>query len=343
MLAALLLTLTCAGCVGVHDELDAGIILVGQPSSVNILKGESFSFMVLSGKEDITDRSIIYEVTDDGNLPLEGTSYTPDREGAYIFIAECEGHVSPLLYLSAAEIAPEGDLFLRKSLVLDYTATWCVNCPAMAQAIAEAAALSGGRIEKIAINYLDDLQVPAGNALADRFGVQALPYVVTGLDASLATSVASPEVLWSHSRTVLEQATPACGLSISSSLSGNELLVDVEVCSAAEGDYTLGVALVEDGIVAGQTGAGDSYVHNAVLRSLLHKTAPAEGLGDALGKIGKGEKTKRSFTCTIAGTPAATRVVAYLIDGNGCLNNAASCVAGRSQPYEYEITEEQSR
>ena len=336
MLAALLLTLTCAGCVGVHDELDAGIVLTAQPASVNILKVESFSFTVLSGKEDITNRSRIYKVTDNGNLPLEGTTYTPDQEGAYTFIAECEGHVSPLLYLSATAVAPAGDRFLRKSLVLDFTATWCVNCPAMAQAIAEAAALSGGRIEKIAINYLDDLQVPAGSALASRFGVQALPYVVTGLDAALATSVASADVLWSHSRTVLEQASPACGIAVSSTLSGKELSVEVEVCSAADGAYALGVALVEDGIVASQTGAGDNYVHNAVLRSLLHKTVPAEGFGDSLGRIEKGEKTSRTFTCTVAGDPSATRIVVFVLDSEGRLNNAASCAAGQSQPYAYE-------
>ncbi|MBR7027250.1 MAG: Omp28-related outer membrane protein [Bacteroidales bacterium] len=324
------------GCVGIHDELDAGIVLVSQQTTVNILADESFSFRVLSGKEDITDRSRIYEVTDSGNILLEAAEYKPDHEGAFTFLAECEGHISPLLYLSANAVAPEGDRFLRKSLVLDFTATWCVNCPAMAQAISGAAALSGGRIEKIAVYYLDDLQVPAGSALARRFGVQALPHVVSGLDPALATSVASPDVIYSHNKSVLEQSTPAWGMAISSTLSGAELNVSIEVTSASDGAFTLGVALVEDGIVASQTGASDDYVHNCVLRFLLHGTAPADGLGDALGLMSEGDKKTVTLKATIAGNPSATRIVAYLMDAAGGLNNVASCMAGESLPYAYE-------
>ena len=94
---ALLLTVAggiLTGCVGVHDELDAGIVLVSQQTTVNILAGESFSFRVMSGKEDITDRSRIYEVTDSGNILLEAAEYKPDHEGAFAFLAECEGHIS---------------------------------------------------------------------------------------------------------------------------------------------------------------------------------------------------------------------------------------------------------
>ena len=332
MLAGDILT----GCVGVHDELDAGIVLVSQQTTVNILADESFSFRVMSGKEDITDRSRIYEVTDNGNILLETAEYKPDHEGAFTFLAECEGHISPLLYLSANAVAPEGDRYLRKSLVLDFTATWCVNCPAMAQAISGAAALSGGRIEKIAVYYLDDLQVPAGSALARRFGVQALPHVVSGLDPALVTSVASPDVIYFHNKSVLEQSTPAWGIAVSSTLSGADLNFDIEVASAGDGAFTLGVALVEDGIVASQTGASDDYVHNCVLRSLLHKTAPSEGLGDALGQMSEGEKKTVSFDATIAGSPSATRIVVYLLDDAGRLNNVVSCVAGESLPFAYE-------
>jgi hypothetical protein len=206
----------------------------------------------------------------------------------------------------------------------------------MAQAISETAARSAGRIEKIAVYYLDDFQVPSGRALADRFGVQALPYVVSGLDATLATSVASTDILFSHNRTVLEQDAPACGMAVTTTLSGSDLSIEVEVTSAADREYILGAALVEDGITAPQTGASGDYVHNGVLRSLLHTTPPADGFGDSMGRIEKGATKTRTFTAAITGNPAATRIVVYLLDGEGCLNNAASCVAGQNQPYVFE-------
>ena len=92
----------------------------------------------------------------------------------------------------------------------------------------------------------------------------------------------------------------------------------------------------KDGIVASQTGASDDYVHNCVLRSLLHGTAPADGLGDALGLMSEGDKKTATFNATIAGNPSATRIVVYLMDDAGGLNNVASCMAGESLPYAYE-------
>ena len=335
----LLLLLACSclcGCVGIHDELDAGIILEAQAESVNILEHESFVFRVMSAAADITDRSRIFEVTESGNVPVDGAVFTPGNEGAYTFVAECEGHVSPPLYLSAVAVQHGGDRFLRKSLVLDFTATWCVNCPAMSQAISRAAALSGGRIDKIAVYYLDDLQVPAGSALASRFGVQALPHVVSGLDEKLATSVASEDVIYAHNRQVLEQSKPACGIAISSTVTDAGLSVRVEVASAAAGSYYLGVAVVEDGIVAKQTGASDYYVHNSVLRSLLHSAQPSEGLGDALGWMEEGQTAVRTFTAPAVRNAFETRIMAYLVDEEGRLNNAASCAVGEDQPYQYE-------
>ena len=329
--------LATGGCVGVHDDLDGGISLHCTRMAVNILEGEDVSFSVLSGPNDVTSLSTIYMISSSGNEPLGAYSFRPESEGVYTFMAECQGHYSDPVSISAAALQTTGDSFLRRTVIADFTATWCTNCPQMAAALSEAQARSGGRLLKIAVYYLDELQIPAGKALTERFGIAALPAVMTGFDKTLMTSIASSDILLTHfakwEDNVGELPTP--GIALSTTLSGNTLSVKAEVASASTEEYLLGAALLEDGIVKAQTGAGEGYVHNSVLRAMLHAGGET-ALAESLGTIPEGESKTKDYTIDIQGVPLSSSVLVWVMDTQGNCRSAALCKAGESAPFAYE-------
>ena len=73
------------------------------------------------------------------------------------------------------------------------------------------------------------------------------------------------------------------------------------------------LALLEDGIVAPQTGGTADYVHDNVLRAVLSESVD----GDNLGLLGAGQSIQRSFDAKAA-IPASGKYhfLAYVIDAD---------------------------
>ena len=222
---------------------------------------------------------------------------------------------------------PEGSgAFLRHSLVLDFTGTWCVNCPGMQAAIAEASTQRPGLIIPVAVHYMDKMAVkPLGTDLAARFGVSAYPSAVVDLDASTLMTIASAELILSYCDKLLESRYPAAGVQIESTLDDGQVSATVEAYLMRDGDYSLHLLLLEDGIVASQTGAGADYVHNDVLRAWLDGQEQFDGKG-------KGDVISASFSLEAA---EGMRLVA-MVCRDGIVENVISCTAGGHIYYEYE-------
>ena len=197
-------------------------------------------------------------------------------------------------------------------IVMDFTATWCVNCPGMKTAIEEASAVSS--FIPICVHFHDDMACEDGKALIDHFGVQAYPSAVMNMDASTLITATSRELIQAKLAQAGSGKAP-CTLDISAEAGGD---VTVKVTAAEDGEYTLSVALVEDGIVAPQTGGSESYVHNAVFRGFLQGNL----LGDSLGGLCGGSQVQRSFFVP-PGASDNYRIVAYVCHG-GIVNSAAS-------------------
>ena len=96
-------------------------------------------------------------------------------------LAACVGH--PADDLDDDEIIGPGPQTEEgaPSLLLDFTATWCVNCPRMASAVEEAARLRPGSVFPVSIHFRDDMSTPEGEATASAFGVQAYPSLIIKL------------------------------------------------------------------------------------------------------------------------------------------------------------------
>ena len=153
-------------------------------------------------------------------------------------------------------------------LVLDFTGTWCVNCPRMEAALEEAMAKKPGLIVPVSVHCLslDPLApMPLSSDLASRFGVSAYPSVVVDMDPASLFSTTSSELIISKCESSLVLRGSAAKLSVERS--GTTVSVYAKI--KQKGDYTLNLLVLEDGLVAAQTGGSEQHVHNNVLRSWI--------------------------------------------------------------------------
>ena len=163
---------------------------------------------------------------------------------------------------------PVDESEMGSCLVLDFTGTWCVNCPRMHTAIESAMEQRPGLIVPVAVHCLslDPMMLaPVSDDLAKRFGVSAYPSVVVNFDPLTLFTAASTDLLLAHCDKSRAARGKAAALEIKPSEKGAEY-VCVQATAARDGDYTLHLLRLEDGIVEPQTGAGEDYVHNDVLR-----------------------------------------------------------------------------
>lgn len=323
----LLLALVSAlSCVGQKDDPIPEPRLTADLTALNATAGETATFTVYSGTEDVTEYAVIRNLTDD--TVLEGNTFAPEGEGEWTFVAEYEGLLSEELTVTAFVVAEEGKDFFRRSLVLDFTGTWCVNCPKMDAAVEEAMAARPGRIVPVSVHCMavDPMYLkPTSDDLVKRFAVKAYPSAVVDLDPESLISTASSELLLSHVNRLLEFRGASAGIRIESTLEGETLSVTVETKAVRDGEYTLSIILLEDGIVAKQTGAedGENHVHNNILRQWKD--------GDPVTLQEDGTATL-SLTATVSGKYR----IAAVVSRGGLVDNVVTCAAGASADYQYE-------
>ena len=223
--------------------------------------------------------------------------------------------------------ADEGKDAFRRSLVLDFTGTWCVNCPKMTAAIDELMTSRPGRIVPVAVHCMsiDPMYVkPASDDLIQQFDVKAYPSAVVDLDPESLVTQSSPELLQAHVDRLLEARGPAACIRILSAGEGEAPSVTVEARLVREGNYTLALLFLEDGIVASQTGGTTDYVHNHVLRQWHgSELFPDRKEGDVISFKWEGE------------LPEKGRLTA-LVCRDGLVDNVTQCAAGASADFEYE-------
>ena len=321
----LLLLLPMLSCVGQKEDPTPEVRLLADLTALNVTAGEQATFTVYSGSEDVTADAEIRNVTD--GTVLEGNVFAPAEAGEWTFVAGIDGIESEPVVISAIVIADEGKDFFRRSLVLDFTGTWCVNCPKMEAAISETMEARPGRVVPVSVHCMaiDPMYAkPLSDNLVAQFGVTAYPSAVVDMDTESLISQSSAELLQSHIDRLLEVRGPAAGLRIESEMEEDRYTVKIEMKVVRDGDYTLSLLVLEDGIVAKQTGGSENHIHNNVLRSWM----------DCFSVTGmkEGDTGKSTVSAPASGS---IRFVA-LVRRNGLVDNVVTCTAGTSVDYQYE-------
>ena len=320
----LLCFLPMLSCVGQKDDPTPELRLVADLTALNVTAGEFATFTVYSGAEDVTAYAAIRNLTD--GTRLEGNVFAPGEAGEWSFSATLDGTESEPVTVTAIVISDEGKDFFRRSLVLDFTGTWCVNCPKMEAAIEESMAARPGRIVPVSVHCMpvDPMYVkPLSDNLVKRFGVTAYPSAVVDLDPESLITTQSPELLLSHVDRLLEARGPAAGIRVESAVEGENYTLTAEMKAVRDGAYTLAVLVLEDGTVAAQTGGTKDYVHNNILRSWTE--------GDPL-TVKEGDTASGTFT----GTVTAKSRFLVLVLHDGLVDNVIGCAVGASVDWQYE-------
>ena len=321
----LLLLLPMLSCVGQKDDPAQEVRLVADLTALNVTAGEQATFTVFSGAEDVTVDAEIRNVTD--GTVLEGNVFAPTEAGEWSFVASIDGGESEPLVISAIVIADEGKDFYRRSLVLDFTGTWCVNCPKMEAAIEETMEARPGRIVPVSVHCMsvDPMYLkPTSDELVKQFGVKAYPSAVVDMDPESLISESSAALLQSHIDRLLEARGPSAGIRIESELDGENYAVKVEMKAVRDGDYTLSLLVLEDGIVAKQTGGSENHIHNNVLRSWT----------DCFTANGMKEGDTAQYE--VPGTASGQVRFVALVCRNGIVDNVVTCAVGATVDYQYE-------
>ena len=321
----LLALLPMLSCVGQKDDPAPELRLVADLTAVNVTAGEYTTFTVLSGAEDVTAYATIRNETT--GTDLEGNVFAPEEEGEWTFVAALDGAESEPVTVTAIVIADEGKDFFRRSLVLDFTGTWCVNCPKMEAAIEATMEARPGRVIPVSVHCvsIDPMYVkPLSDNLVKQLSVSEYPSAVVDMAPESLLTTGSPELLQAQIDRLLEARGPAAGLRVETTLEGENYTLKAEMKAVREGNYTLAVLVLEDGIVAAQTGGSKDHVHNNVLRSWTE--------GEPLTGLKEGDTAASTFTGTI---PAKCRFVVLVLRG-GLVDNVVPCGAGASVDWQYE-------
>ena len=222
-----------------------------------------------------------------------------------------------------------GTRFFHRLFVYEFTATWCQYCPNMNEALEEVRAQKPGRIIPVAVHQYDEMSEKVCDTIVSHFSISGFPHLVFDFDAQTKIQQQDPALITAYVESALP-ATAACGIAIDAEQEGR---IVIRVKAAEAGEYVLSAALVEDGIVARQTGAGDNYVNNAVLRASL----TASYAGEPMGTLATGDEVLRSFPVTPG---ERMRIVACVLkrmgDGRMRAVNAAQCALNKKIDYRYE-------
>lgn len=227
--------------------------------------------------------------------------------------------------------AAEGTRFFRRVLALDFTATWCQYCPNMAEALKEASSLRPHRLVEVAVHYADEMAPAEAAAMVERFKVSDFPAMVFDWDIDTRFVKQDATLITSYVDKTLSAGDAPCGLAVKSTLANGELTVYVRIKAAAGGAYSVSAALLENGILANQAGAGANYSCNSVLRGFL-----GAGMdGESAGTLKAGEEKTVSFTTQVDASELERRIVACALQ-DGRVVNVVNCPLNQETDYAYE-------
>ncbi len=169
-------------------------------------------------------------------------------------------------------VADYGRTFLRRSLVLRFTGTWCPNCPNMNQALEIAEKNDPDHIVAMSMHNLTSnshLAFANCNAFIALFGVTSYPRGFVN-NYGEVENITNPSILTAVFEGLAEEAvsdlpsnTVIGGVT---RLEKDTVYADISIASKEAGLYALNAFLLEDGLVYPQEGGSEDYVHDNVIR-----------------------------------------------------------------------------
>lgn len=295
--------------------------------------GSDFTtFKVMYLNKDVTADAKIKNLSDNTQLSENKFSYSGALKSVK-FAAEYDGKTSNTINVGFGD-------FYKNVMLMRFTATWCAPCTVLAGTLKTVLEGYPDRLVQIAVHSGggDKLTPSQFSEITSEFANPSgtIPALYFDSNKSLTSgSGVSANTLLSLIKDNQNKGALA-GISASSSISGNNAVVTVNVTAAAEGTYYLAAVLVEDGITGyPQTNAPADYVHDNTFRYSATKIT-----GTKLGLMTENQELSKTFTFDLKNyNKDNCRIVCYVSTmklDEATFTNAISCPINGSTDYRFE-------
>lgn len=350
-----LMTVTaCSGNDGGEDSgtVSGDLTLSISKTVIEANGTDAVTVAVMKGETDITSQSKVYMEDPSGNTSsFKETSFSTTTEGDYVFYAYYEGVKTENITVRAfknipslpADSKPEQNTgFAKRVLAIQHTGTWCQNCPYMKRGIdAYLKANPDNCAVFVASHNGDTMAGEASNTVNSYLTVSSYPLLSVDLNTSnTLQALNDADLLAEQIAGRINQAkSSGCktGISVASENAGSSVVVNVKVKLANVENCRVAVWLLEDGIVAAQTGGSSTEVHNNVL--LTSSSTVAYGDRIQLDADGAGQNVYR-LDVSGAHDLSNCRLVVFTTvpnaSGRFVVDNVVTCPLDGQTAFEYE-------
>lgn len=304
---------------------------------------------------DVTEYSEIYLNYE--KKPLETASFSTEMTGELVFYAIYGLRLSNEVTLTVFNDIPElpadpqeeSTSFNHRMLLIQHTGATCSNCPRMMESLRT---LAQDEAYKDLYHHVashsynggeaDDAYSEAARDLSMAYNVSGLYPMLT---FNLSTESAGTDLSEIKGKIdELKKDEAEAGVAASVKVSGNDVLVNVEVKAAQANSYRVAAWLLEDGIYSLQAGMYESWqnTHDNALRYAAGKATQLSFVGDKLGDLAVGEKARKLLTIPVDEAWVLDNCEVLVIvtsadeNGNFDVANCALCEIGDTVEYDYK-------
>lgn len=328
--------LACSGNIDPEGET-VKLTLTADKTEIVADGNDKVQFTVMNGSQDVTAMAKISCSPASGIV--KDNTFTTAAEGTYVFTASYEGKNSDQVSITAT--APAASRFARRVCLMEFTGTWCSQCPSGAVTVTYLVDVAyKGKAFAMAFHNEDIYQIPQEQELYKKFRFGGYPGFVTDmrdtgsiLDGGCSTSI---------EKSLYETITHS-GAAIECQATANE---DGTVTVTATGkafsemtmNYRMAAYVIEDKVKGEQKLATNEIDKDYVHRHIVRKMLSASIAGDDLGTVAaESEVSKKyEFTTDKEWNAENVSVAVLVLDDKGHVNNMAicSCMNGKMD-YKY--------
>ena len=316
-------------------------------------------------KVSVTDaQGAVHDVTEHAEIylnfekkPLAANVFTTQKEGEYVFYAVYGLKVSQDVVITAINDVPElpadpqesNVSFRHRMLLVQHTGATCSNCPRMMESLRT---LSQDEAYNSLYHHVASHSYNGGEADAaysEAARDLSMAYNLTGLYPMLTFNLTSVSVGTDlqEIKTQIDQLKKDkadVGIAAAASITGEDVIVNVEIKAAKANNYRVAAWLLEDDIYSLQSGMYESWhnTHENALRYAAGKASQLSFVGDRLGELKAGEKAGKVFVLPVDETWVKENCEVLVIvtsadeNGNYDIANCALCQIGDTVSYDYK-------
>ena len=325
-------------------SIDTPVIKADGQSAANIT--------VKLGTEVLKDGVKFYDAKTDKPMSIKNFAFTATEAGVYSFWASYKTFHTKSVTVTAITSSipdlpldkkPESTSFVKRVFINQFTGTGCGYCPNMIDVLTKFSKTYPDKYVLAACHTYNDTD-PAylDYSIDNAMSVGGYPCVVLNLDKTQKfQDYTKPALLKNMFLEDYGTGKVGTGIAVSTLLDGDNIVIRAAMKVASEGKYRIGAWLLEDGIMAKQSGAGnDPIEHNNCVRDIYSKNTGTDYSG-RLHIMDAGESAEEFFLATMNSkwNSAKCHVVVFVCaqktNGNYAVVNVIDCPLGKSLSYEY--------